>query len=399
MTDIGKRKFIRLATFSALTGASSMLIGCEDKAQENKTTVATSTPKGKESDKESVSNLAISEQNKTKAQPLKIGFVYIGPIGDGGWTYSHERGRQHIQNVFGDKIETTYVESVNAGPDSERVFRNMVDAGNQLIFGTTFGYMEYIERVALDHPDIYFEHCTGYKTGANLRVYDHRLYEAAYEAGIVAAYMSKSKVLGFVGTFPIAEVLRNVNGFTLGARSVEPDIKVKLVWTRSWYDPAKETEAANALLNGGADILLQNTDSSAVLQAAAKHNAHGFGWDSDMEHYAPKAHLGSCTLNWGTYYEKAVNDVLNKTWKTGVNRWGAKEGLIEFIKVSDATPSDAKQRIFETQEGLKNGSMAIFKGPINDNTGTQRLAEGQTANDNWNNKVNFLVEGIDGTIS
>ncbi|RUS67800.1 Purine-binding protein [Saezia sanguinis] len=386
MTDMKKRTFIKLATFSAVAGAAGMLVGCGD------------------SDKPAASGSGAapaSNPQPTPApgnEPLKVGFVYIGPVGDGGWTYSHDLGRKHIVDVFGDKISTTYVESVPEGPDAERVIRDLVDQKCKLIYATSFGYMEPMVRVAADHPEVYFEHCTGYKTSANMRVYDHRLYETAYQAGVVAAYMTKTKVLGFVGTFPIPEVLRNINAFTLGARSVDPEIQVKVVWVNSWYDPSKEGEAANALFNGGADILLQNTDSSAVLQAAAKAGRFGFGWDSDMTSYAPEAHLGSCALNWGVYYEKSVNDVLNNTWQSGSFRWGAKEGLVQFVSVSDKVGEEARQRLQQVQGGLKDGSYSVFKGPIVDNTGTERLPAGQIADDEWNSKVDFLVQGVEGKV-
>lgn len=371
MTDMKKRTFIKAAAASAVVGASHVMLPGFAFANE-----------------------VFSEQN-----PLKIGFVYIGPVGDGGWTYSHDLGRKHIESVFGNKIQTSFVESVPEGPDAERVIRDLVDQGNHLIYGTTFGYMEPMVRVAADYPDVYFEHATGYKTAANLRVYDHRLYQGAYQAGVVAAHMSQSRVLGFVGTFPIPEVLRNVNAFTLGARSVDPEIVVKVVWVNSWYDPSKEGDAANALFNSGADILLQNTDSSAVLQAAARAGRFGFGWDSDMSQYAPDAHLGSCVLNWGVYYEKSVNEVLNGSWATGISRWGAHEGLVEFANVSDKVSQGAREQLQEVQDGLKAGTYHIFQGPIVDNNGVERLAQGQVADDAWESKVDFLVQGIEGQIS
>lgn len=377
MTDMKKRTFLKLASFSALAGAGTLI-----------------SSYGNLNGKLSPVGIA----SASTSDPLKIGFVYIGPVGDGGWSYSHDQGRKHIENVFGNKIETSYVESVQEGSDAERVFRDLVDQGNELIFGCTFGYMESMLRVAADNPDIHFEHCTGYKTASNLRVYDHRLYEAAYQAGVAAAYLTKTNILGFVGTFPIPEVLRNANAFALGARSVNPDIKVKVVWVNSWYDPAREAEAANALMSSGADILLQNTDSSAVLQAVEKAGRLGFGWDSDMSQYAPQAHLGSCVLNWGVYYEKAVNDVLDGTWKTGTTRWGTKEGLVEFAHLSDKIGPEARARLETVQAGLKAGTFNIFEGPIIDNTGKERLAAGAVGDTAWESSVNFLVEGIEGQV-
>lgn len=397
MADIGKRKFIQLATWSVVATASGLLMGCEESSSDSGQKERDAAPPNGSKPLTLVSDRG--QTGPSSMVPLNVGFIYMGPVDDAGWTYAHDKGRQHIEKVFGDRIKTSYVESVDDRSDSERVIRSMVDDGKQLIFGTSLGYMDAMVRVASDHPDVYFEHCTGFKTAANLRIYDHRIYEAAYQAGIIAAYMSKSKILGFVGSFPIPEVLRNVNGFILGAHSVDPDIKVKLLWTKSWNAATKEVEMAETLLRDGADVLLQNTDSTAVLQAAAASEHYGFGWGSDMAQYAPEAHLGSCALNWGIYYEKAVNDVLNKNWKSEVNRWGTKEGLVEFIKLSENVPSDAKQRVLEIQEALKSGEYAIFKGPIKDNAGNEKLAEGLVADDNWNNKVDFLIEGVDGVIS
>ena len=389
-TNISKRKFIQFAALTAVVGTASTLIGCDD----------SSSSEGKNSNAgtDSLDNTANPLMSPSSNEPLKVAFVYNKPIGDAGWTYAHDKGRLHIGNVFGDKIKTSYVENISDS-NSERVFRNLVNAGNRLIFGTTHSYMEPMLRVASDYPDTYFEHCSGFKTATNMRVYDHRIYEAAYQAGIVAAYMSKTKVLGFIGSSPTVAVLRNVNSFALGAHSVDQEIKIKLVWTKDWYNPEEEAKLAQTLLNDGADVLLQNTDSPAVLRVAAISGHFAFGWGSDMEHYAPEAHLGSCVLNWGVYYEKAVNDVLNKTWKSDVNRWGTKEGLVAFIKLSDKVPSDAKQRILEIQENFKNGESYMFKGPIKDNLGNEKLAETLFSDDNWNNKAEFLIEGIEGTIS
>ncbi|MCC2674616.1 MAG: putative Uncharacterized type transport system, periplasmic component, partial [Ramlibacter sp.] len=231
-----------------------------------------------------------------KAEPLKIAFAYVGPVGDGGWTFAHDNGRKAIEKEFGDKIVTSFVEKVPESADAERVMRDMVGQGNKLIFGTTFGYMEPMLKVAADSKDVKFEHATGYKTADNLRTYDSRTYEGAYMAGVIAGKMSKTGTLGVVGSVPIPEVVRNINSFTMGAQSVNPKVKTKVVWVGDWFNPPKETEAATALINGGADVLFQNTDSSAVLQTAEKMGKRAFGWDSDMTAYGPKAHLGSAVI-------------------------------------------------------------------------------------------------------
>jgi len=338
---------------------------------------------------------------KPAAEPLKIGFVYVGPVGDAGWTFAHDNGRKHIEAKFGDKIKTTFVEKVPEGADAERVIRDLVAQGNKLIFATSFGFGDAMEKVAKDHPDVKFEHATGYKTSENLRVYEARFYEDAYMAGVVAGSMTKTNVLGFVGSFPIPEVLRNINAYTLGAQSVNPKVKTKVVWVNTWFDPPKETEAAQALINQQADVfdvLLQNTDSTAVLQTAEKNGKYAFGWDSDMSAFATKAHLGSAIVNWGPYYEKAVNDVLNKTWKTSDTKWGTREGANDLIKVPDSVPEAARKRVDEVKSGLKAGTFAVFKGPIKDNTGKVVLEKDQVADEAWKGKIDFFVEGVEGRI-
>ncbi len=328
--------------------------------------------------------------------PLKAAFVYVGPVGDAGYTYAHDLGRKEAAAKLGDKVATTFVESVKEGPDAERVIRDLATQGNKVIFATSFGFGDSMAKVAKDFPDVLFEHATGFKTSANMRVYEPRIHEGAYLAGIVAGRMTRSNTLGFVASFPIPEVLRNINAFTLGAQSVNPKVKTKVVWVGSWFDPPKETEAAQTLLNKGADVLLQNTDSTAVLQAAEKAGKYAFGWDSDMSAFAPKAHLGSCMLLWGVYYEKALNDVLAKSWKTGETKWGYREGMTDFIKIPDFVPADARKKVEEAKAGLKAGTLDIFKGPVTDNTGKVRLAKDVAADDRWLGAVDFYVKGVEG---
>jgi len=333
-----------------------------------------------------------------KPEPLKVAFVYVGPVGDAGWTFAHDLGRKYAESKYGDRIKTTYVEKVPEGPDAERVIRDLVAQGNKVIFATSFGFGDSMEKVAKDFPDVYFEHATGYKTAPNLRVYEGRFYEDAYLAGIVAGEMTKTNIIGFVGSFPIPEVLRNINAFTLGAQSVNPKVKTRVVWVSSWFDPPKETEAAQSLINQGADVLLQNTDSTAVLQTAEKNGKYAFGWDSDMSAFAPKAHLGSCRLNWGIYYDKAIGDVLNKTWKVESTKWGVKEGLPEFVSIATFVPDSTKKKVEAAREGMKAGTVAPFQGPLYDNTGKEVLAKGVVADDKWNGAVNFYVKGVEGKV-
>jgi basic membrane protein A and related proteins len=252
--------------------------------------------------------------------------------------------------------------------------------------------------VAAEFPDVKFEHATGYKRADNMRIYDAKFYEDAYQAGIIAGAVTKSNTLGFVASFPIPEVMRNINGFTLGAQSVNPKVKTKVVWVNSWFDPPKESEAAQSLINAGADVLLQNTDSPAVLQTAEKNGKYAFGWDSDMSDKAPKAHLASCIANWAPYYKKAVKDVLDGTWKAERTVWGVKEGQNELVKIADIVPAEAKAKVEEVKTKMKSGEFEVFSGPIVDSTGTERLAKDMKADQDWKDKVDFYVTGVEGKI-
>ncbi|MDP3168004.1 MAG: BMP family ABC transporter substrate-binding protein [Hydrogenophaga sp.] len=379
MTDLKKRSLLKLAALSAV--ASAALIGC-----------------GKKEEPAPAPAPAPVAAAPAKPEPLKIAFAYIGPVGDGGWTFAHDNGRKAIEKEFGDKVVTSYVEKVPESADAERVIRDMAGQGNKLIFGTTFGYMEPMLKVANDNKGVKFEHATGYKTAENMRTYDSRTYEGAYMAGVIAGKMSKSGTLGVVGSVPIPEVVRNINAFTLGAQSVNPKVKTKVVWVNEWFNPPKETEAATSLINGGADVLFQNTDSSAVLQTAEKMNKRAFGWDSDMTAYGPKAHLGSAIINWGPYYIKAVKEALDGTWSTGQVWWGVKEGAIDMVSIAADVPDDTKKRVDEIRAGLKDGSFTIWKGPIMDNTGKELIAKDVVADDKFLGGLKTYVKGVEGKV-
>ncbi len=333
-----------------------------------------------------------------KAEPLKAAWVYVGPVGDAGWTFAHDQGRKAVEAEYGDKIVTSFVEKVPEGADAERVIRDLAAQGNKIIFATSFGYMEPMVKVAADFPDVKFEHATGYKTSANMRVYDAKFFEDAYLAGVIAGKMTKTNTLGFVASFPIPEVLRNINAFTLGAQSVNPKVKTKVVWVSTWFDPPKESDAAQSLINGGADVLLQNTDSSAVLQTAEKNGKFAFGWDSDMSAVAPNAHLASCIADWGPYYIKAIKEVMDGSWTTGREVWGVKEGLNALVKVSDKVPAEVKEQVEKLAAGMKDGSFAAYTGPVLDNTGKERLPKGEVASQEWLDKVDFYVKGVEGKV-
>ena len=381
MTDLKKRTFFKLAALSAVAAAA--LVGCGKKEAPAPVTAP----------------VAAAPAAPAKPEPLKIAFAYVGPVGDGGWTFAHDNGRKEIEKVYGDKIITSFVEKVPESADAERVIRDMASQGNKLIFGTTFGYMESMLKIAGDTKDVKFEHATGYKTADNMRTYDSRTYEGAYMAGVIAGKMSKTGTLGVVGSVPIPEVVRNINSFTLGAQSVNPKVKTKVVWINEWFNPPKETEAATALINGGADVLFQNTDSSAVLQTAEKMGKRAFGWDSDMTAYGPKAHLGSAVINWGPYYVKAVGEALEGKWTGGTSAWwGVKEGAIDLVSIAADVPDETKKRIDEVKAGLKDGSFSIWKGPITDNTGKELVAKDVVADDKFLGGLKTYVKGVEGKV-
>jgi simple sugar transport system substrate-binding protein len=332
------------------------------------------------------------------AAPLKIGFAYVGPVGDAGWTFAHDKARKAVEAEFGGKVTTVFVENVPEAADAERVLRDMVKQGCGMIFGTTFGYMGPMLKVAGTAKNVKFEHATGYKTAANLRTYDSRTYEGAYMAGVIAGGMTKTNTLGVVASIPIPEVIRNIDSFTLGAQSVNPKVTTHVVWVNKWFDPPKESEGALALMNAGADVLMQNTDSSAVLQAAEKQGKYAFGWDSDMTKYGPKAHLASAIIDWAPYYKKAVKDVLDGTWKTGATWWGVKDGAIDLVSIAPVVPAELKKKLETVKAGLKAGTFSIWKGPIADQDGKIVLKEGTTADDGFLHGINFYVKGVQGKL-
>ncbi len=332
------------------------------------------------------------------AGPLKVAFVYVGPVGDSGWTFAHDRARKEAEAAYPGRVQTSFVENVPEGADAERVLRDVVSQGNTLVFGTTFGYMEPILKVAPDAKDVHFEHATGYKTAANVRTYDSRTYEGAYLAGVVAGAMTRTNKLGVVGSIPIPEVIRNIDSFTLGAQSVNPKVETRVVWVNKWFDPPKEGEAAQSMIDQGVDVLMQNTDSSAVLQTAEKAGKYAFGWDSDMSKSGPKAHLASAIINWSPYYKKAIGDALDGTWATAQSWWGVKEGAIDLVSLADSVPADTKQRIETIKAGLKDGSFVIWKGLITDTTGKEVLKAGESADDKFLHGINFYVKGVQGKL-
>jgi basic membrane protein A len=376
MTHLNKRFWLRTVALTVVSAAALVACGKKEEAQP-----------------------AEAPKAEAKPEPLKIAFAYVGPVGDGGWTFAHDNARQAIEKEFGDKVATSFVESVPESADAERVIRDMVGQGNKLIFGTTFGYMEPMLKIAADHKDVKFEHATGYKQAENMNTYDSRTYEGAYMAGVIAGKMTKSNTLGVVASIPIPEVIRNINSFTLGAQSTNPKIKTKVVWVNEWFNPPKETEAATSLINGGADVLFQNTDSPAVLKTAQDKGKRAFGWDSDMTAYGPKAHLASAVINWTPYYVQATREALEGKWTGGKHTWwGVKEGAIDLVSVAEDVPADVKAKVDEVKAGLKDGSFVIWKGPIADNTGKPMLKKDEVADDKFLGGINFFVKGVEGKV-
>jgi basic membrane protein A len=384
-STLSKRSLLKLASLASVAAAAA-LVGCGKKEAAPEAASAPSEP------------AASAAAAPAPTGPLKIAFAYVGPVGDAGWTFAHNAGRLAVEKEFGDKVQTSIVEKVPEGPEAERVIRDLVGQGNTLVFGTTFGYMEPMLKVAADNAGVKFEHATGYKTAPNMRTYDSRTYEGAYMAGVIAGGMSKSGVIGVVGSIPIPEVIRNINTFTLGAQSVNPKIKTKVVWVNAWFDPPKETEGAQSLINQGADVLFQNTDSPAVLQTAEKAGKYAFGWDSDMSQFGPKAHLASAIINWAPYYIKATKDALEGTWQTGSVWWGVKEGAIDIVSISDKVPADLKEKVEKVKAGLKDGSFVVWKGPIVGQDGKEVLAKDAVADDKFLGGINFYVKGVDGAV-
>ncbi len=389
MTDLQKRSLLRFAALTAV--ASAALVGCGKKEEPKPAPAPTPVA--------AAPATPPTPPPPPKPEPLKIAFAYVGPVGDGGWTFAHDNARKALEKEFGDKIKTSFVENVPESADAERVLRDMASQGNKLIFGTTFGYMEPMLKVAPDFKDVKFEHATGFKQADNMRTYDSRTYEGAYMAGIIAGKMTKNNTLGIVASIPIPEVIRNINAFTLGAQSTNPKVKTKVVWVNGWFDPPKETEAATALINGGADVLFQNTDSPAVLKTAEAKGKRAFGWDSDMTAYGPKAHLASAIINWSPYYIKATKEALDGTWKGGGGVWwGVKEGAIDIVSIAEDVPAETKAKVEEVKKGLADGSFVIWKGPITDNTGKPMVAKDAAADEKYLSGLNVYVKGVEGKV-
>src|SRR5918997_1537510 len=338
--------------------------------------------------------LTLSGGAAVAQQKLKVGFIYVGPVGDHGWSYQHDQGRQAIEKALGHRVETTFVESVPEA-DSQRAIEQLARTGHGLIFTTSFGFMEPTVRVASRYPHVKFEHATGYKRAANLATYAAKFHEGRYIIGQIAGKMSKTGTIGYVGAFPIPEVVAGINAYMLGAQSVRPDIKLKVVWANSWYDPGKEADAAKALLDQGVDVLAQHTDSPAPLQAAEARGKFGFGQASDMERFAPKAQLTAIVDNWSDYYVARTKVALDGTWK-GEDTWGGLASGMVVMSPYKNMPDDVKKLAQETESAIRSGNLNPFKCPVTRQDGALVECKGGAAlSDEQVLGMNFYVQGID----
>lgn len=332
------------------------------------------------------------------AEKLKVGFIYIGPIGDLGWTYQHDLGRLAVEKEFGEKVETTYLENVSEGPDSERSIEQLARAGNKLIFTTSFGYMEPTLKVAKKYPNVHFEHATGYKRDKNMSTYSGRFYEGRYIQGKIAGKMSKTGVLGYIGSFPIPEVISGINATMLAAQSVNPNIKVKIIWVNTWFDPGKEADAAKALIDQGADVIMQHTDSPAAMQVAAERGKLAFGQDSEMIKFGPKTQLTSIMNNWAPYYIARVKAELEGTWKSQDEWAGLKSKMLVMAPYLNM-PDDVKKLAEETEAAIVAGTLHPFTCPIVAQDGKEvECKGGKNLDDGQILGMNFYVKGIDDKI-
>lgn len=332
-------------------------------------------------------------------EPTKVGFIYVGPIGDGGWTYEHDKGRLAVEEAFGDKVETMYQESVPEGADAERAMTQMALQGADIIFTTSFGYMDATIAVAEKFPDIKFEHATGYKRADNVSTYSARFYEGRAVQGHIAGRMTKSNKIGYIASFPIPEVIRGINASYIHAKKVNPDVEFSIIWVYTWFDPAKEADAAKALIEQGADVVMQHTDSTAPQAAAAEAgNVVTFGQASDMSEYAPFPRVSSIIDNWSPYYIDRVAAVMDGTWASTDTWDGIAPGMVEIGEITDAVPADVKAEALALRDALADGSYHAFTGPLNKQDGSAWLADGETADDGTLAGMDFYVEGIVGDV-
>jgi len=342
--------------------------------------------------------LQAKQEEAKKAEPAKIGFVYVSPVGDAGWTAQHNAGREQMQQALGDRVSTRFVEKVAEGADAERVIRDLAAQGHRLIFTTSFGFMNPTLKVAAEFPDVKFEHATGYKTAPNMATYNIRFYEGRYLAGMIAGRSTKSNTLGYVAAFPIPEVLQGINAFALGARAVNPKAQVRVVWVNSWFDPGKERDAANALIGQGADVVTHHTDSTAVVAAAEEKGVRAVAYHSDMSRFGPNAQLAAVSHHWGAYYTRRAQQMLDGTWSSGRVWMGMADGAIRLEAIHASVPKDLVELVSTRGDEIRGGKLHPFTGPIRSNDGREVLAKGAVMTDEQLGAMNFYVDGVIGRV-
>lgn len=337
----------------------------------------------------------VSAADQKPAREMKIGFVYVSPVGDEGWSYAHDMARKELDKLPG--VTTAYVESVPEGPDAERVFLNMARKNFDIVFGTSFGYMDPMAKVAGQFPKTTFMHCSGFKTGPNMSNYFGRMYQARYLTGLVAGSMTKKNAIGYVAAYPIPEVIRGINAFTLGVRAVNPEAEVRVVWTKSWYDPALEKEAAKSLLDVGVDVIAQHQDSAGPQEAAQERGAYSVGYNTDMSKVAPKSHLTSAIWTWSDEYKKIVEGVRDGTWKNGSYWFGMDSGVVDIAPYGAMVPQNVRDLTDKARADIKSGKLVVFAGPIKDQKGVERIPAGKVPSDKELLGLDWFVEGVVGT--
>jgi simple sugar transport system substrate-binding protein len=339
---------------------------------------------------------SMSVQADEPKDKVKVGFIYVGPTGDHGWTYRHDIGRQQIEAEYGDRVETSYVESVPEGPDAERVMTQMALGGADIIFATSFGYMDAVMNVSKKFPNVKFEHATGYKTSDNAANYGLKLYQARHVQGVIAGMMTKTNKICYVASFPIPEVMREINTYYLGAKKMNPDVTLSITWVYTWYNPGLERDAAKVMLDQGCDVIAQHTDSPAPLQAADEAGKVGFGQASNQSAFAPTAQLTATIDNWGPYYIDKVGQVLAGTWTTGTYFGHMNTGAVGMAPFANMPP-EVEAEAQRVKDAISAGTLHGFTGPINQQDGTVFLAEGEVATRLQLDTMMFYVEGITAT--
>jgi basic membrane protein A len=374
-------RFKPLLIVAVLALSAFLAFGCANEKKEEKKNEPAATQNGK--------------AETPSSEDMQVGFIYVSPIGDAGYSYAHHRGEQEVAKLPG--VKASYVEAVPEGVDSERVLRNMARKGYKIIFATSFGYMDSVIKVAKEFPDVVFEHCSGFKRAQNVGTYFGRMYQARYLSGIVAGAMTKSGKIGYVAAFPIPEVLRGINAFTLGARKANPKAEVRVVWTKTWYDPALEKDAAKSLLDAGCDVIAQHQDSPGPQEAAQERGVYSVGYNSDMSSFAPKSHLTAAVWNWASVYTYIINGVKNGTWKSEDIWWGMDKGVVGLAPFGPMVPQDVRDKVEAERAKIMAGHDIVFQGPIKDQEGKVVAPEGETLDDAALLGMTYFVQGVVGT--